>query len=338
MHANHRRNRRALTDITDRASLAGTVNLPSANEPPAPWRSDRHLDADIVRSVLQAQFPELAVASVAYVSEGWDSQAFLVDDRWIFRFPKRAEVAGWLVMELRVLAALERLGHQLQTPRPRWLGRPDQQFPYAFMGYACIPGETGDLLADPDAPVVGQHIGAFLAAVHTITADQVGPVRRIPDEPAVSAQRVITHRDAIMRFLPPELEPPFHDLLSGTASIPPSNPGQPVLVHADLTANHLIMADRSRITGCIDWGDSGLGDPAFDFGGVALWLGREGLAAALAVPHPPRDPAFADRAWFYGRCMALCDFRHFGRKSGDPVQCRHLLRCLHQVACPSRFG
>ncbi|GDY13514.1 hypothetical protein LBMAG53_23920 [Planctomycetota bacterium] len=313
------------------------MNVPPSTEAPVPWRSDRHLDADIVRSVLAAQFPQLPVATVAYVSEGWDSQAFLVNDHWIFRFPKRSEVAGWLVMELRVLAAIERLGQAIMTPRPHWFGQASEQFPYAFMGYACIPGDTGELLPDPEAARIGQQLGAFLAAVHTITAEQVGPVRRIPDEPAFSAQRVITHRDAIMQYLPPELEPPFHDLLSGTASIPPANPDQPVLVHADLTANHLIMADRSRITGCIDWGDSGLGDPAFDFGGVALWLSSEGLAAALAASHGPRDPAFADRAWFYARCAALCDFRHYGRKSGDPIQCRHLLRCLHQVAS-IRFG
>ena len=64
--------------------------------PLPPWRSERELGVDGVRRVLRARFPALAAERVEFLHQGWDSEVFEVDDGWLFRFPKRAEVVGHL--------------------------------------------------------------------------------------------------------------------------------------------------------------------------------------------------------------------------------------------------
>src|SRR5581483_8890209 len=70
-----------------------------------------------VRSEIERAFPELAVREVAFLGAGVDSAAYLVNDAWVFRFPKRAEVARALRREI---ALLPKLADQLPVAIPRF--------------------------------------------------------------------------------------------------------------------------------------------------------------------------------------------------------------------------
>jgi hypothetical protein len=53
------------------------------------WSAEVAVDEDLVRRLLGEQFGELALRSVRLLGEGWDNAVWLVDERWIFRFPRR---------------------------------------------------------------------------------------------------------------------------------------------------------------------------------------------------------------------------------------------------------
>ena len=61
---------------------------------------------DECRVVLRAAFPGLAIESLGYLAEGWDSTVFEVNGTHVFRFPKRAGVDATLRKEIRLLPAL----------------------------------------------------------------------------------------------------------------------------------------------------------------------------------------------------------------------------------------
>jgi aminoglycoside 2''-phosphotransferase len=61
------------------------------------------------RKDLQANFPQLVIKNINFAGEGMDSQALLVNDDLIFRFPKREEVVGQLKAEIRLLPKLRPL-------------------------------------------------------------------------------------------------------------------------------------------------------------------------------------------------------------------------------------
>jgi aminoglycoside 2''-phosphotransferase len=71
---------------------------------------------------------------------------------------------------------------------------------------------------------------------------------------------------------------------------------KPVLCHRDLSLEH-ILESGDVITGVIDWGDSCIGDPAFDITGLLMGLGEEvtrNISDNLDFP-----PDYLERARFY---------------------------------------
>jgi aminoglycoside phosphotransferase (APT) family kinase protein len=78
---------------------------------------------------------------------------------------------------------------------------------------------------------------------------------------------------------------------------PSPSPAPRRLVHYDLGEEHVLVAeDGSRVTGILDWGDVGLGDPAVDFAGLWTWLGRPFVEAALRRYGLPTDAGLPERA------------------------------------------
>lgn len=53
-----------------------------------------------------AAFPELPVRDVAFLGKGVFSHAYLVNDKWVFRFPKREAAARALSREVALLPKL----------------------------------------------------------------------------------------------------------------------------------------------------------------------------------------------------------------------------------------
>ena len=52
-----------------------------------------------VASIIHSQFPEISLSNVTLLGEGCDSRAFEVNQQWVFKFPKRADVDKQLVIE-----------------------------------------------------------------------------------------------------------------------------------------------------------------------------------------------------------------------------------------------
>ena len=91
--------------------MTSAGSLPPVNV----WDAEHALDATAARVLLSGQFPDLALASVQPLGIGFDNTVYLVDDVWVFRFPRR-EVAVPL-ME-RELAVLPGLAPRLPLPVP----------------------------------------------------------------------------------------------------------------------------------------------------------------------------------------------------------------------------
>ena len=71
-------------------------------------------------------------------------------------------------------------------------------------------------------------------------------------------------------------------------SVPPPDPR---LVHGDLGPEHIRVVD-DVVTGVIDWGDCGVGDPALDLAWTRYGSGPD-FAAALEAAYSPDDEVLA---------------------------------------------
>jgi aminoglycoside phosphotransferase (APT) family kinase protein len=72
---------------------------------------------------------------------GSDNSAFLVNDAFVFRFPRRQLAVELLETEVRVLPALAP-ALPLAIPVPRLVGSPGSDVPLAFAGDSFLPGRT----------------------------------------------------------------------------------------------------------------------------------------------------------------------------------------------------
>ena len=73
------------------------------------WSADVAVDEELVRRLIRGQFPELDLRSLRLVAEGWDNAVWLVDERWAFRFPRRAIAIPGVEREVAVVPRLSPL-------------------------------------------------------------------------------------------------------------------------------------------------------------------------------------------------------------------------------------
>ena len=273
----------------------------------APWESD-HDRAEAERR-LRAAFPHLR--EVRYFDEGWDFRAFLCDDGWLFRVPKRPGEVDRIRREVALLKEL-----RLPVAVPRY-----EHFDGAIGGYRMLPGTTG---SGREAPAsFPRAFGAAMRALHDFL-----PSTRLPVHDATPAQTLtapMRELEDAAPFMDPALLVRCRAVLDVEA--PPPYDGPAVLTHSDLFPEHVLL-DGDLLSGLIDWGDAGWGDPAWDFAICFFWGGDALLRETLR--HYGGPPGVADRARVGGRRMAVGHIA-FGSRAGRPAVLAEGLRALDRL-------
>jgi aminoglycoside phosphotransferase (APT) family kinase protein len=281
---------------------------------------DAQLDATQVASLVQVQFPELSPAHVAYLGEGCDSSAFEVNRQWVFRFPKRADVAQQLAVESRILPVL---AEQSPLPLPIFCfhGRPSAAHPYHFVGYQKLPGVAAIQLDGRTMPITSwaPTMGRFLSWLHQFPVGRAEALG-VPSED-VAALIDEVRRDALDDFelLYDVIEAaPFEEWRAFfAAECQPPGPvdSGSVLVHRDLASEHVLFDPaRQEVTGILDWSDIAISDRAVDLAGFFHWGGRPCIDAVLSVYEGPVDEGVLARARFLAACRGVGDVA-FGLKT-----------------------
>lgn len=238
-----------------------------------PWEAERRVSEALAAQLIEAQLPELAPVRLPLdaLGEGWDNVAYLVGGELVFRFPRRQIAVDFIEKEHRVLPALApRL--PLPIPRPLYLGRPSEAYPWPFLGYRRLRGETAcrARLDDAERAAIAAPLGAFMAALHAFPAEEARRLGAPPDTLGkLDLGRIVPElRERLERMVELGLVADRRPCLAALAAIHASAglgpSGEPRLVHGDLYVRHLLVGEDRRLCGVIDWGDLHLGDPAVD--------------------------------------------------------------------------
>jgi aminoglycoside phosphotransferase (APT) family kinase protein len=284
-----------------------------------PWEATHSLTDEIVSLLIGEQFPHLAPVLVTARYEGCDNLAFEVNDEWIFRFPKRAD--GELPLK-REIALLSRVSAAVVTPVPeyRFIGKPGPVFPYMFAGYPKLKGTPAiELpLSLREVMPLARSMGSILSSVHSFStsdAHELG-VAQAESDLQSNAIEALAELAEIASVLKSELVDRCVAYLKATVG--PSTPASRAscLLHGDFSAEHILLSsDGQNIVGVIDWTDTEIGDPAFDFGYLWVWHGEPFVREVLHHYQGAIDPGFIDRACAYGICSAVADC-YYGMKAG----------------------
>lgn len=256
------------------------------------------IDATLVRKLLTGQFPHWAGLPIDRVdSPGTDNAIFRLGPDLAVRLPRIHWAAGDVEKEG---AWLPRIAPHLPVavPVPVGIGAPAHGYPWHWSVAPWLPGDNAFDSPPADLIVLAKDLARFVIALHAVDAEDG------PPEDAPRAGRGVplsTRHEAVLTAVA-QLE----DVIDTTTALAawnealeaPDWDGSPVWIHGDLQQTNLLMED-GRLTGVIDFGALGVGDPAADL--IPAWSFFEGESRAVY-----RDALGVDEAtWARGRGWAL---------------------------------
>jgi aminoglycoside phosphotransferase (APT) family kinase protein len=252
---------------------------------------------ELVARLIAAQFPQWAGLPVRRVEPGgWDNVTFRLGADASVRLPSGPSYALQVEKEHRWLPVLAR---QLPLPIPVPLGRgtPGCGFPWPWSVYGWLPGTPAMTAPVPDRAAFAAELAAFLTALYRI--DPAGGPG--PGEHNFYRGGPLTVYDAetrqALRALDGEIDTAraaqvWERALAATWH------GSPVWFHGDVADGNLLV-DQGRLSAVIDFGTSGVGDPACDT--VIAWTYFSGDSRRVFKSLLGADEA----TWARGRGWAL---------------------------------
>ena len=254
------------------------------------------IDDDLVRSLIAAQFPQWAELAVQrWPSGGTVNAMYRLGDDLVVRLPLVAGGAKDVAMEQDWLP---RLASWLPTDIPDVLGagQPAEGYPWPWSVYRWLAGEHPKAGALSEPVLLAKDLAEFVAAMRSITlpgaprAHRGGAVASldVPTRAAIEQLRGIPEEgvdcDAVAAVWEEALRAQGRD--------------EQAWLHADLMPGNLLL-DGGRLSAVIDFGCTGVGDPACDL--FPAWNllpaeAREVFREALGVD---------DATWIRGRGRTL---------------------------------
>ncbi|XOK58497.1 phosphotransferase family protein [Paenibacillus elgii] len=267
--------------------------------------------------------PELQLREVEAIESGQNNDVLLVNGEWIFRFPKYAEGIERLRYEVRLLNTVkERVS--IPVPAPVKWNLQSERIGSVFVGYPRIPGEPlldgqwGELESTGVAMVrrIARQLTAFLNELHSVPADALG--ESAPEYDGYREWSDLFER--IRAKLYPHMnreaqrwtERHFASFLGNGANFRIT----PMLVHGDFGGSNILYdPERREISGILDFGSSGPGDPAVDYAGLLASYGEPFLQHMIELD--PDMEGLLERVKFYQGTFALQEAL-FGLENDDP--------------------
>ncbi|MDX3534606.1 aminoglycoside phosphotransferase family protein [Streptomyces sp. MB09-01] len=259
---------------------------------------DQHpVGDDLVRRLVAGQFPQWAGMPVErFPSGGTVNAMYRLGEDMVVRLPLRGGGAEDVFTE-RVW--LPRLAPRLPTAVPEVLGsgEPAEGYPWSWSVYRWLAGENPEAGALGEPEALARDLAGFVAAMRSITLP--GPPPAYRGGPVAWLDGATRAAIEELRGIPQEgVDCDAAAAVWEDALRAPDRGGPPVWLHADLTPGNLLV-HGGRLTSVIDFGCTGVGDPACDL--FPAWNllpadAREVFREALGVD---------DATWRRGRGRTL---------------------------------
>ncbi|MEJ8311473.1 aminoglycoside phosphotransferase family protein [Agrobacterium larrymoorei] len=261
--------------------------------------SDRlDVSTETVARLVAEQFAHWADLPVRPVRHsGWDNRSFRLGETMLVRLPSAAGYVAQVEKEHRWLPCLaKRL--PLPIPEPLVKGKPSQDYPWPWSIYRWLDGDPLALqLPETNLKLLAQNVAAFLQALHAIDASKGPPAGAHNFHRGGSLLVYDAEARAAIESVSDEVDAELARTIWDVA-LASRWRGEPVWVHGDIAEGNLLM-QGGRLCAVIDFGSSGVGDPASDL--ILAWNVLDAESRAVFREALPLDVA----TWQRGRGWAL---------------------------------
>ncbi len=298
------------------------------------WEAEKVVDSSLALTLINQQFPSLEAHTIRFLGLGWDNTAFLINEKIIFRFPRRQVAVALLQDEAHFLPKLA--PHlPLSLPFIQWKGKPSKEFPWPFNGYYLLPGKTAchAELTKKQKSCLTAPIAFFLKKLHSLC-----PKQFISSSTTCKAGRI--DGNIINQKLKKNLNelaeigllhnrPQLEAAIQRSQNFPA--PVATSVVHGDFYLRHLLLNSSCELTGVIDWGNAHIGDPANDLAIAHSFLSSHDHQLFRDLYGEIKEPT-----WQLARLKAILSSTFlilFGHHSKDHHLKREGLQALEMISC-----
>lgn len=235
------------------------------------WDKTIDIKESLVRELISSQWA-LKVNSIQSLGEGYDNSAFLVNDKFVFRFVHREQLSP--ICMANEITLLPYLFEHLSFPLPNltMIGHPTATYPFQFAGYEILPGELltkhqAPLVEDPEFATI---LGTWLNELHNLPILNTHKILIQGEhdwrlDVAHRTQHVIeTITKYKQYFIDAGFEPEMLIKKMDSFKDLEIDQSKKCYVHGDLYAKHILVNENGFPAGLIDWGDLHIGHPATD--------------------------------------------------------------------------
>lgn len=268
-----------------------------------------------LREKIHTIMPDLEIEHLEHNREGLINDVIIINHELVFRFAKNDGFAQILNLELDILD-LVRPRIDLPVPTPVYRGPGSTVYP-KLHGQALLRRDVMEM-EDSTRVRIASQLGSFLAHLHSTPIDDLDwdiPTVLAP----VTWRKWVDIRGRVEEKIYPLMlrhqvawaEKFFERALEDHRNFT----YEPALIHADLAPYHILYDSKmSEITGIIDFGVAGIGDPALDLGTLINNYG-ESFVSMFRETYPGMD-ALLPRARFYARAIEF-QWVLLGLETGD---------------------
>ena len=263
---------------------------------------------------IRQTYPNLLIKKIQpYQREGQFNDILIINDDLIFRFPRYAESVETLITEIHILERLQGW-LTLPTPKPIYTSTNSQNVGQVFMGYPMILGqplwyETFRAITEAETlQRLADQLAGFLKELHGIPVEQFGPGLPVHDGPAEWGSLYRDIRRHLFPFMRREAQAWVERHFESYLNNPKWHTYPICLRHNDFgTGNILYDPQTKTISGIIDFGFAGLGDPALDIA-ASFGYGEDFFNRFYGTY--PEIESMLERAQFYKGTYALQEALH----------------------------
>jgi aminoglycoside 2''-phosphotransferase len=243
--------------------------------------------------------PKIKIDSITLNREGLMNDIVIVNGEIVFRFPKHEYSFKHLKNETRILRLLRNY-ISLEIPSP--LYEIDDALAYRFIPGEALRRDVLLRLAEDDQQAIADQLAQFFKELHGIPVNEISDFE-IPMADALmkydgwvnAYQRI---RDKVFPLLLPHARDWAEEHFESHLADKNNFEYELKVVDTDVPPYHILFdSKKNRISGIIDFGCAGLGDPAIDFGVIIYHYGESFLKRFYNLY--PDAEAYLKRARFY---------------------------------------
>lgn len=251
---------------------------------------------------IRKEFPNLKWKKGKFTDMNWDFDVAILDDKYIFRFPRGADNQKKLKMEIGLLRQLNK-NVNLAIPNYLYIAND-----LSFAGYNIIEGmsvskERHKRLNAKEKGFMAKQLSDFLNDLHSTSLEIA---KKYGAEEENDLEEYKNFKTEVAKYLLPklkkqEIEDVKNFLKIMKAIYPIKNK---VLTHGDLARNNFLMKN-GKISGIIDFSDMTINDPAIDFND--LWDYGEKFVKGVYDKYKKKDECLLYRSKIYYKknCLRL---------------------------------